>query len=132
VELASIRRRLDYITEDAADVLYPDRASGLANHFMIVGSSLTALPLSSNSIQLTYYAKVPALSDSNTTNWLLTAHPALYLHACKLYAAEFTGNEHGEIEKQATYVNQYITNINALDNRGKFGNAGITLRGNVP
>jgi hypothetical protein len=132
VELASIRRRLDYITEDAADVLYPDRASGLASHYIIVGSSLTALPLSANVIELTYYQKVPALTDAAPTNWLLTAHPNLYLAACKMYAAEFTGNENGEIEKQAAFVGQFITNIHALENRAKFGNAGLTLRGNVP
>lgn len=131
VELASIRRRLKYITEDAADEVYPSRESGLACHFMIVGSSLTALPLSSNDIELTYYQKIPALSDANTTNWLLTAHPGLYLHACRMYAAEFTGNENGEIEKEAAFVTRYIDGIQALDSRAKFGNASITLPGNV-
>src|SRR5688572_18390612 len=37
VEKASIRRRLSYITEDAVDQLYPDRASGLSCHFTIIG-----------------------------------------------------------------------------------------------
>lgn len=29
--------------------------------------------------ELLYYQAIPALSDSNTTNWLLTAHPNAYL-----------------------------------------------------
>lgn len=33
------------------------------------------------SVAAVYYAKVPALSDSNTTNWLLTDSPDLYLWA---------------------------------------------------
>ena len=131
VEKASIRRRLDYITEDAADVLYPTRYSSLSCHFIIVGSSLTALPLSANTIELTYYQKVPALSDANTTNWLLTAHPGLYLAGCKMYAGDLNGDD-GMLAKQATIVNQFIDGIHALDNRAKFGNAGITLRGHVP
>lgn len=130
VEKASIRRRLDYITEDAADRLYPTRSSGLACHFMIVGSSLTALPLSANDIELTYYQKVPALSDSATTNWLLTAHPGLYVAACKMYAAEYV-EEDEIVQKEALLVGQYIENIHALDNRAKFGNAGVTLPGVV-
>jgi len=130
VELASIRRRLDYITEDAADGLYPTRASGLSCHFMIVGSSLTALPLSSNNIELTYYQKVPALSDSNTSNWLLAAHPTLYLHTCLLYAAEFVKND-AVLLRETKWVETYIDTIAALDNRAKFGNAGVTLPGAV-
>jgi hypothetical protein len=130
VEKASIRRRLSYITEDAADRLYPTRSSGLACHFMIVGSSLTALPLSANNIELTYYAKVPALSDSATTNWLLTAHPGLYVAVCKMYAAEYV-EEDEIVQKEALLVGQYIENIHALDNRAKFGNAGVTLPGVV-
>lgn len=130
VELASIRRRLNYITEDAADRLYPTRASGLACHFTIYGESLLALPLSANDIELTYYAKVPALSDSNTTNWLLTAHPGIYVAACKMYAAEFI-EEDEIVQKEAAMLGQFLENIHALDNRAKFGNAGVTLPGVV-
>src|SRR5690606_11870740 len=85
VEEASIRRKLDYITEDAADDIYPTRPSGLSCHFMIIGDELTALPLSANDIELTYYQQLPALTESNTTNWLLTKFPKLYLHTCLMY-----------------------------------------------
>lgn len=130
VELASIRRRLEYITEDAADALYPTRTAGLACHFMIIGDELTALPLSANDIELTYYQKIPALSDANTTNWLLTRLPNLYLHGCLFHAAELTRNT----EKMATegaLVEKYISSLTNLDNRAKFGNAGVTLGGVV-
>ncbi len=40
VEKASIRRRLDFITEDAVDALYPTRESGLSCNFTIIGGSL--------------------------------------------------------------------------------------------
>lgn len=41
----------------------------------------------SGTISGVYYAKVPALSGSNTTNWLLTDHPDLYLVASLARAA---------------------------------------------
>lgn len=134
VEEASIRRKLAYITEDAADGLYPSRYSGLACHFMIVGSSLTALPLSANNIELTYYQKLPALSDSNTTNWLLTEHPGLYLHACLMYAAEYVsdGLNVDDIARESKWVETYLGTISEVDNRGKFGNAGVVLQGITP
>lgn len=132
VEKASIRRPLKYISEDAIESLYPDRASGLSNHFTIIGSTIYTFPLSTTDIELTYYTKIPLLSSGATTNWLLTAHPGLYLHGCKMYAAEFTEDTGGVFEKEATIVQDLIDRIHALDNRSKFANAGVTLTGCTP
>lgn len=41
----------------------------------------------------TYYEEIPALSDSNTTNWLLTASPDLYLFASLAEAAFYVKDE---------------------------------------
>lgn len=130
VELASIRRALEYITEDAADALYPTRSGGLACHFVIVGSNLTALPLSSNDIELTYYQAIPALSASNASNWLLTKSPNLYLHTCLMYAAE-AAKARDEYAAEASLVARFVELLQGADNRGKFGNAGMTLTGVV-
>lgn len=130
VELASIRRALEYITEDAADDYYPTRSADLACHYMILGSELTALPISSNDIELSYYQAIPALSDSNTTNWLLTKSPNLYLHTCLMYAAEWL-HENDEVAKEAALVARFVDLLQGADNRGKFGNAGMTLRGPI-
>lgn len=130
VEAVSPRRTLEFITADAADRLYPTRPSGVASHFTIIGSNLTALPLSSNDIELTYYATIPALSDSNTTNWLLAKLPNLYLHACMMHAAEFVKDD-DQLAKETSVVNQYVGMLQKLDERGRFANAGVTLSGVV-
>lgn len=130
VEEVSPRRRLAYITEDAADALYPFRQSGLANHFTIIGNALTALPLSTNNIELTYYAKVPALSDTATTNWLLAHSPNLYLHGCLFYAAEFVRDDE-QMVKEGALIGKYMDDLQSLDMRSKFGNAGVTMTGPV-
>lgn len=131
VEVASIRRPLDYITEDAADRLYPDHAAGLACNFTILGTQLMAFPLSSNDIELTYYQKIPGLSGSNTTNWLLTAHPNAYLHACLLYVGEYI-RDADRVSTESQFLQSYIDLMNAVETRGKFGNAGVTLTGCTP
>jgi hypothetical protein len=131
VEVASIRRRLEYITEDAADALYPDRASGLACNFTIMGTQLQAFPLSSNNIELTYYQKIPGLTSTNTTNWLLTAHPNFYLHACLLYVGEYI-KDADRISTESQFLQSYIDLMNSVEARGKFGNAGVTLTGCTP
>ena len=61
-------------------------ANGL---FTIEGDALRVRPVDSSNIQLLYYAKVPALSVTATTNWLLTAHPDAYLAATLAEATFF-------------------------------------------
>lgn len=131
VELASIRRSLEFITEDAAEDYYPTRSAGLAGHFTILGPGLTALPISSNDIELTYFQAIPPLTASNTTNWLLTKSPNLYLHTCLMYAAEFL-KDNDEFAKEVALVTRFADLLSAANNRGKFGNAGMTLRGPTP
>jgi len=46
-------------------------------------------PDASYTATLTYYARIPALSVSATTNWLLTAHPDAYLYGALLQAAPY-------------------------------------------
>lgn len=130
VEKASIRRKLAYITADAADQVYPTRASGLSCHFMLVGDELTALPLSSNTIELTYYEKLPALSGSATSNWLLVKSPNLYLHGCMMYAAEYV-RDADKLAQETGIVDTLIGQLNDMDSRSQFGNAGVTLPGTI-
>lgn len=40
-------------------------------------------------LEILYYQKIPALSDSNTTNWLLTNHPSVYLYGALLQSAPY-------------------------------------------
>jgi hypothetical protein len=130
VEKAATRRALEFISEDAADLVYPHRTSGLANHFSIVGSSLTALPLSGNDIELTYYQAIPPLSGTITSNWLLETSPNLYLHGCLMQAAEFV-NDDAMLARETALTSRFVDLLNEADNRAKFGNAGITLTGPV-
>lgn len=131
VEKASTRRPLTMITKAVAEQYYPERESGLSNHFMIVGSELTALPLSSNDIELTYFEKIPALSDANTTNWLLTKMPNLYLHAALMYAAEFVGDDEF-LAKESAIVDRFVGYLHAQDRRGKFAVVQMQLSGPTP
>lgn len=84
VEKAALRRPLEHISDDGADELYPSRVSGPACHFAIIGDTLETYPLATNDIELTYYQEIPALSESNSSNWLLAKAPNLYLRATQV------------------------------------------------
>lgn len=63
------------------DVL--DGSPGCTDRYAIVGNAvhLHSAPAEAVTIALTYYARVPALTEAAPTNWLLTAFPDVYLYA---------------------------------------------------
>lgn len=130
VEVASVRRPLEYIAPEMADYYYPDRASGLANHYTIIGSSLYTFPLASNDIEVEYYRTIPPLA-SNDPNWLLTKSPNIYLRASLFEAALFVKDD-AEAQKQATMLKALISGLNRSNARANLENAGVYLRGPVP
>ncbi len=75
-------------------IISPPQHSVPAAFFTIEGSSLLVRPIDDGSnVQLSYYQKIPALSDSATTNWLLTAFPNLYLFGSLVEASMFGVND---------------------------------------
>lgn len=130
-EKSSPRRPLEYIEPTAVDQLYPLRASGFSNHFTVIGGSLYTYPLSSNDVEVVYYAAIPALTDSATTNWLITKAPSLYLRMSLMFAAEFIKDD-AEVAKQAQMAKALIDGMNRSGMLANYARAGLTLRGIAP
>lgn len=59
--------------------------------FAIIGRELVVTPTPSASVDLDvdYYQQIPALTDSNTSNWLLEEAPHVYLYTSLLHATPF-------------------------------------------
>lgn len=64
---------------------------GRPQYYSLLGSRLELCPDpdTTYSLILGYYGSIPALSGSNTTNWLLTKHPDLYLYGSLLQSAPY-------------------------------------------
>lgn len=76
----SVSSDLQFVHPSYLRSAYPTATSDIPRLFTIEGSSITVRPYDdSTTLTFDYYQKLPALSVSNTTNWLLTAHPDLYL-----------------------------------------------------
>lgn len=73
-------------------------------------------------IEVQHYRKLTGLSDSNTTNAILTNHPMIYLYGC-LWAA----NQYADEEERAEYYSgkfrQAIQGANSEDDWGRYGPA---------
>ena len=131
VEKASIRRELQYVAPSYTDQQYPDRAGGLACDFTIIGSSLYMFPVSGNDIELTYFAAIPNLSESVTTNWLLTKQPNLYLHAGLMQLAMYTKDAE-LMDRSVALVTMAIDGLNLTNQLANFARAGTRLKGLTP
>lgn len=54
---------------------------------------LAPIPDGDTDLALDYVAAIPALSDDNATNWLLTKAPDVYLYACLAQAAIYVQDD---------------------------------------
>lgn len=88
--LGSPIRTLKPMNDEEFDTNFANSSSGTTpKGYMILGTDIIIGPANDDSsYKMYYYARVPALTVSNTTNWLLTAFPDVYL-AGVLAEAEF-------------------------------------------
>lgn len=82
---------LSYITPDKLAEWKYAKVTGPSRYYTIVGGSfeLFPAPTSDVTVEMAYYAKIPALTVSNTTNWLLAKAPDLYLYGSLQQAAPY-------------------------------------------
>lgn len=76
--------------------------------------------------ELLYYQKIPALSDSNTTNWLLSYAPDVYLYGSLLHSAPYL-KEDERVQVWAQLYSAAVVQLNAQSERVKNSGSGIRL-----
>ena len=89
-------KRLEQVSLDKADDLRSaNSSSGTPAYFAITGNNIELIPTPNDTktIEIIYYAKITALSDSNTSNWLLTNYPDIYLYGSLVQAEPFLMND---------------------------------------
>ena len=86
---------LTFIGPDEAARFKATSMTGKTRYYTIIDGAFELIPTPSSSVELTitYYAKVPALSSTQATNWLLTKAPDLYLYATLANAAPYLQND---------------------------------------
>lgn len=86
------RGALEYLTPDE---FYTKQVEGPWNEirfYTIVGRNIRLLDpptADTQKLEMNYYQKIPALSASVQTNWLILAHPMLYLYGSLIHAASY-------------------------------------------
>lgn len=74
---------------------FPNNSVGQPQKFAVSGSNFYVRPIPDNgrTARLFYYRTIPPLSDSNTSNWLLTAAPDVYLYGSCLEVMPYLGDD---------------------------------------
>ena len=125
---------MKYITPAQMDQIKGSSTSGMPSTYTILGDNFRFAPTPSAAYTgtLNYYAKFAALSDSNTSNYILTHHPAIYLYGSLYHAANFLGGV--EPARLQQWQGMYTTALERLernDREDQYGNAPLQQRGDV-
>jgi hypothetical protein len=115
---------LRYESPDQLSIDYPTSLSGKPSAFAVIGSQLQLAPIPdlAYALELTYQQRIPALSSTNTTNWLLTAFPNVYLYAALCAAQPFIMND----ARIPTFERLYMQGIEAINSIDWY--SGSTMR----
>lgn len=116
-----------YVTIEHMDAKYPESGSS-ARPFVYTIEADNILfgptPDAVYTVNVLYYARFPGLA-ANSTNWLLTNHPNLYLYACLREGSFFIKDEEAAVRWDSLYK-QEVANLQAADDRST--HSGTMLR----
>lgn len=115
-------RKLEFADPSWAEDHYMAQTGAPAWHFTISGSTITTYPMSPANLTLLYYQKIPALSSSNLTNWLLTRKPQAYLYGALVHAAPFLDDD-DRLQTYAALRKVALDSLQGTDMVGRYGKA---------
>lgn len=103
---------LRYITLDEADIVNKEQLYTAPHFYSLMNGAIEIIPEPGDDIdiEMIYYAKIPALTDVNTTNWLLTKAPDVYLYGALTHAAPFLLDD----QRIPVFAQIYLTRVQAL------------------
>jgi hypothetical protein len=121
---------LQFETIDSMDnlsVVYT--SSGKPAYFSVVGNQFRFIPTPDTTYtgELTYYAKLSKLSSTNTSNWLLTAAPDIYLYGALMQAAPYLQDD-ARITVWAALYKNGIEELKLSDDRGSTSGGVLVTR----
>jgi len=95
--------------------------SGTPQLYSVINQEIEVGPVPSTSAttMLWYFQKIPALTVSNTSNWVLTSNPDAYLHGCLMFAGSYY-QDAGLRDEHATLFNAALERIEAEDRNSQF------------
>jgi len=101
-----------YVTLDESDIVKKAQNYTATQFYSLMNGAIELVPAPANDveIEMVYYGKIPALTSVNTTNWLLTKAPDIYLYGALTHAAPFLKND----ARIQTFGQIYLARVESL------------------
>lgn len=123
---------LEFVSMNEADKIRRLYPAGSSKYFTIVGDTLELVPNPSSEVEveIVYYARIPALSASNQSNWLLLNSPDLYLYGALIASAPYLRDDDRVMVWTSLYK-QALADLQISDERARFTSTPLRARGPV-
>jgi len=120
---------LEYLTPEQMDRIYAGSNKGKPKAYSIIGDNIQLRPLpdSAYEIEMLYYKYFTPLSDSNTTNDMLTYHPDAYLYGALVEAEPYLQNDK-RIQTWASFYERAKKDIIDSNERDRHSGVAPTTR----
>ena len=104
-------------------------ASGKPAFYAITAGEIEVYPTPDGTYtaELYYYSRIPALSASNTSNWVLEYFPDAYLYNSLVHSAPYLKDD-PRMQTWAALSTNAIDGINAESESSKFGGSGRRMK----
>lgn len=104
---------LRFVTLDEADYINKQQVFTQVAAYSLMNGAIELIPAPGTDvdIEMIYYAKIPALSSQNASNWLLTKAPDVYLYGSLMHAQPFLMDD----QRMPVFAALYNSRIDALN-----------------
>jgi hypothetical protein len=119
LQLVGGQSPLRYITLDEADIVNARQGYNAPTFYSLMNGAIELVPPPATGddveIEMVYYGKITALSDSNQTNWLLLKAPDVYLYGALVHAAPFLMDD----QRISVFGSFYSQRVEALNDESQ-------------
>ena len=123
-------RELEYVHPSYLHALYPTLPADIPRLFTIEGATLTVAPRDDTALTFDYFQKIPALSNADTSNWLIAVAPDLYLFGALAEAHGFVKDPES-LALWKSRRDELLDELERLDTKTR-GQSGIRVIGPTP
>ena len=122
---------LEFTTNEHLDKLRETyTTSGTPKFYTIVGQELEVLPVPDSTTltgEITYYSKIPNLTDANPTNWLMNSSPGIYLYGTLLQSAPYLVDD-SRIALWSSLYQKLVKDLEIADQKARVGDSTLKIK----
>jgi hypothetical protein len=103
--------------------------AGRPTHYAHFGENIEVFPNpdAEYDIELMYYEKLPVLSNTNTSNWLLEVAPEAYLYGALVHSAPYLKDD-ARLQVWGSLYAGAVAGVNKQAEKARYGGSGLRMR----